>query len=166
MPLPASPKEQPQAAKATTVSVEKKRSNRRRAQVLASSTVVAQTLRADRTWEMKIAARYDGLASAASALSKNQETDENPSTTSERGVSATRPWRAKVLAKARVIAPSSHPWSAISEQTTTRAANCANVTRTRARRDMQLRASQHAAYWLSSGGVLPGKRLQSDSYRD
>ena len=57
MPLPASPKEQPQAAKATTVSVANSLSNRRSAQVLASSTVVAQMLSADRTWEMKIAAR-------------------------------------------------------------------------------------------------------------
>jgi len=89
--LPASEKEQAQAAKAITVKVEKSRSNRRRAQVLASTTVVAQMQSADRICETAIVERYDGRASAAKELIKNQETDENPSTISERGVSATRP---------------------------------------------------------------------------
>src|SRR4051794_34595369 len=87
---------------------------------------------------MAIAARYDGCASAARPLSRNQETDENPSTISERAVSAIRPWRAKVRAKASVIAPSSHPWSPTRRQTTTKAANWSRQTRATERRDMEL----------------------------
>ena len=63
-----------------------------------------------------IATRYDGRTSAISAFSRNHETDEKPSTTSDRGVSATRPWRAKVRANASVMAPSSQPLSPISKQ--------------------------------------------------
>ena len=58
-----------------------------------------------------------------SELSRNQETDEKPSTISERGVSATRPWRANVRANASVMAPSSQPLSPMSRQTESKAAN-------------------------------------------
>ena len=78
---------------------------------------------ADRTWETRIEAWYEGRASAARALSRNHETDENPSIVSEYGVRATRPWWAKVLEKARVIAPSSQPLSPISRLTAMSAAN-------------------------------------------
>src|ERR1035437_4391372 len=92
IPLLASEKEQPHAAKVSTVRVEKSLSNRRRAQVLPSNTVDAQMQSTDTTCEMRIEERYEGFASATRALSRNQETDEKPSTVSECGVSATRPW--------------------------------------------------------------------------
>ena len=117
MPLLASEKEQPQAAKVSTVSVENSLSSPSNAQVRASNAVDTPMETTDRAWEMAIAAPYDGRASAVRPLSRNHETDEKPSTTSDGAVSATRPWRAKVLAKARVMAPSSQPLSPISQQT-------------------------------------------------
>ena len=53
MPLLASAKEQPQAAKATTVRVAKSRRIEGARRSCASSTVVAQMLSADRTWETR-----------------------------------------------------------------------------------------------------------------
>ena len=123
IPLLASENEQPHAAKVITVSVVKTRSSRRRVQVRASSAVDAEMHSAARTWDTRIEAPYEGRASAARALIRNHETDENPSTVSECGVSATVPWRANVLEKARVIAPSSQPLSPISKQTAMRAVN-------------------------------------------
>ena len=121
MPLPASEKEQPQAAKVITVSVENSLSSRSK----GAGSCEQRRRRADgkdgQGLRDRIAAPYDGRASAGRALSRNHETDEKPSTVSNAAVSATRPWRAKVLAKARVMAPSSQPLSPISKQADDRA---------------------------------------------
>src|SRR5262245_32203929 len=123
MPSAASENEQPHAAKVTTVSVAAQRSRRSSAQVRASNTVDAQMHSAARTCETRIAAWYEGRASAAKALTRNHDTDEKPSTTSECGVSATRPWRANVRATASVIAPTSQPLSPTRTHAATSAAN-------------------------------------------
>src|SRR5205823_377914 len=91
IPLAASENEQPQAAKPITVKAENSRSNRSSAQVRASNTVEAAIERTDSAWESAMAVRNEGLPSATSELRRNQETDEKPSTTSDWGVSATRP---------------------------------------------------------------------------
>ena len=99
-----------------TVSVVHSLSSRRREQVRPSNAVDAQIERTDSTWEKRIARSNDGRARAGRAFSRNHETDENPSTVSECGVSATTPWRANVRANASVMAPSSQPLSPISKQ--------------------------------------------------
>jgi len=73
------------------------------------TTVLATSVRSASSWEARMAPAKPGRARATNAFSRNHETDENPSTGVETGVSAIRPLSAKVRENARVIAPSSQP---------------------------------------------------------